>query len=53
MKPVIENFRREVLEINARGYNLKEAKACAQLISLAYQSQREGSCPIEVCDIKM
>ena len=50
MKPVIENFRREVLDVNARGVNLREARSCAQIISLAYRSQREGSCPIQVRD---
>lgn len=43
MKPVIEDFLLEVRDARGRGANLEEAKWCAQLIHLAYQSHREGS----------
>ena len=51
MKPVIEDFRREILDINVRGTNFTEAKWCARLISLAYRSQRENSRFINVDSI--
>ncbi len=43
MESVIEDFRQEVLDVNLRGVNLSEAKWCAHLTHLAYQSHREGS----------
>lgn len=43
MKPVIEGFLHEVEDARARGANLAEARWCAELIRLAYQSDREGS----------
>ncbi|MBW2147509.1 MAG: Gfo/Idh/MocA family oxidoreductase [Deltaproteobacteria bacterium] len=48
MKPVIEDFHREILEVDARGANFMECKYCAQLTYLAYKSHREGSCFIPV-----
>lgn len=43
MDPVIKKFLREVIDPSVRGENLKEAKTCAELINLAYQSHREGA----------
>jgi predicted dehydrogenase len=43
MKPVLEDFLREVQDSRARGANWEEAKQCAELTLLAYQSHREGS----------
>lgn len=43
MKPVIEDFLHEVLNVRARRTNLIEAMWCAQITHLAYQSHREGS----------
>jgi predicted dehydrogenase len=48
MKPVIEDFLREVRNVRARGANWAEAKQCAELTHLAYQSHREGSRSIPV-----
>ncbi len=48
--PVVENFRREILGLSARGTNFTEAKWCAYLTDLAYRSHREGSCFISVDD---
>jgi len=50
MKPVIEDFRREVLDGNSSSSNLTEAMWCAQLAYSAYQSNREGSRFIPVRD---
>jgi predicted dehydrogenase len=43
MKPVIEDFHREVMDVRARGRNLIESKWCAHLTCLAYRSQQEDS----------
>lgn len=43
MKPVLEEFLREIQDARARGNNWIEAKRCAQVTVLAYQSHREGS----------
>jgi len=43
MKHVMEDFLREVQDSRARGANWVEAKRCAELTLLAYQSHREGS----------
>ena len=51
MEPVIEDFYREMMNVQTRGANLIESKWCAQLTHLAYQSQREGSRPIKVSDL--
>jgi len=51
MKPVVEDFHREIMNVQTRGANLIESKWCAQLTHLAYQSQREGSRPIKVSDV--
>lgn len=48
MESVIEDFHQEVMDVGLRGRNLSEAKWCAHLIHLAYQSHREGSCFIPV-----
>jgi predicted dehydrogenase len=48
MKAVIENFRWEVADETVRGANLTEAKQCARLISLCYQSHQAGSCFLPV-----
>ncbi len=50
MKPVIEDFLREVRYHEVRGTNLREASSCAKLIFSAYQSQRQGSRLIPVGD---
>ena len=50
MRPVIEDFHREVLDVHARGANFEEAKWCARLTDLAYRSHREGACFIRVDD---
>lgn len=51
MKPVMEEFLREVQDIRARGANWVEARLCAELTHLAYQSHREGSRFIPVGDL--
>jgi predicted dehydrogenase len=51
MKPVVEDFHREIIDVEMRGANLIEGKWCAQLLHLAYQSQREGSRPVKVSDL--
>lgn len=43
MRPVIEYFLSEVQDAGTRGANWAEAKWCAELTHLAYQSHREGS----------
>ncbi len=43
MKPVLEDFLREIQDSQARGANWEEAKRCAEITLLAYQSHREGS----------
>ncbi|MBF0495650.1 MAG: hypothetical protein HQK58_03595 [Deltaproteobacteria bacterium] len=48
MKPVIEGFWQEVCDAGIRGANLDEARWCALLTSLAYQSYKEGSRPIPI-----
>lgn len=48
MEPVIADFTREILDPAIRGSNLAEARWCAHLIDLAYQSGRDGSDPLEV-----
>jgi predicted dehydrogenase len=48
MRPVRDNFHREILDPDARGVNLIESSRCARLIQLAYQSHREGSRFIDV-----
>jgi predicted dehydrogenase len=50
MKPVIEDFHRELTDVRCRGMNFTEVGYCAQLTSLAYQSQREGGRFIPVID---
>jgi predicted dehydrogenase len=51
MDPVVKNFRDEIADPRLRGTNLMEAMGCAKLIRLAYQSYREGCCPIQVGQI--
>ncbi len=43
MKPVLEDFLLEIFNPSVRGTNWAEAKGCAELTHLAYQSCREGS----------
>ena len=43
MKPVIDNFYREITNPQERGLNLSEAEWCTQLIELAYRSNQEAS----------
>jgi predicted dehydrogenase len=50
MLPVVEEFRREILDVKARGANLMEAKWCVRLTQLAYRSNAEGSRCIPVVD---
>ncbi len=42
MRPVIQEFLREICDVSARGTNFQEAYWCAQLVHAAYQSHREG-----------
>lgn len=48
MRPVMEDFCREILDKNVRGANFTEAKRCAQLTSLCYRSQQRGSCSLPI-----
>jgi predicted dehydrogenase len=52
MKPVIEDFHREMTDVSWRGVNFTEVGHCAQLTSLAYQSHREGGRFIPVPDLR-
>lgn len=51
MDPVVNNFRKEIADPRLRGINLIEAVGCAKLIRLAYQSYREGCCPVQIGQI--
>jgi predicted dehydrogenase len=46
MEEVIKGFRREIIDEEARGENLAEARWCSRVTHLAYQSSREGSRPV-------
>lgn len=46
MKPVIEDFRREIHETGRRGNNLAEACRCASLIHSAYCSAQDACEPV-------
>jgi predicted dehydrogenase len=48
MRPVVEDFHREILNTTLRGSNFLEAKWCAWLTESAYRSHREGACFIQV-----
>ncbi len=48
MHKVVGDFRREILDEEARGENLAEARWCSLVTHLAYQSSREGGTPIPV-----
>jgi predicted dehydrogenase len=51
MEKVVEEFRREIQDEGAAGINLAEARWCARLTHLAYQSGREGSRVVPVGDL--
>ena len=53
MKPVMEDFLGEVQDVRARGVNWMEAKWCAELTHLAYQSHQEGSRLIPVGNLPL
>jgi predicted dehydrogenase len=53
MKRVIEDFLREVQDVRVRGANWAEAKWCAEITHLAYQSHREGSRFIRVGNLTL
>lgn len=48
MRPVVNAFRRELIDGEIRGSNLRESGLCALLIHLAYQSDLEGARFIDV-----
>jgi predicted dehydrogenase len=49
MEPVVENFRREILDARYRGVNLTEAAWCSRLIDLAYSANKNAMSVIDVC----
>ncbi|MCE5241683.1 MAG: hypothetical protein LLF99_00670, partial [Desulfobacteraceae bacterium] len=51
MDCVVEDFVREIRDAALRGSNLREARTCIELIELAYRSNREASCSMEVCSL--
>ncbi|MGV8074724.1 MAG: Gfo/Idh/MocA family protein [Syntrophobacteraceae bacterium] len=46
MEPVVEDFCREIRNVQCRGANLSEALQCATIIQAAYRSSRESSCAV-------
>jgi len=48
MKPVVDDFYREIAGTGTAGANFTEAQQCAYLTSLAYQSHREGGRPVPI-----
>jgi D-apiose dehydrogenase len=49
MEPVVRNFGREIVELRYRGTNLMETRWCSHLINLAYRSNRDANCVIDIC----
>ncbi|RLB11097.1 MAG: hypothetical protein DRG27_01890 [Deltaproteobacteria bacterium] len=51
MIPVLNNFFDEVTGRKARGENIKEAAKCLYLISLAYESHKNGYSSVKACNM--
>ena len=50
MECVVEEFSHEISDCGRRGANLLEARRCIELIEMAYRSNREASCAMDVCE---